>query len=58
MAHVQPVRATIPRRREVLARVGVLEDVRGAAGGASSSEECNEAAWERLIRLQNITRTR
>ena len=32
MAHVQPVRARIPRRREVRARVGVLEDVRGPAG--------------------------
>ena len=32
VAHVQPVRATVPRRRAVRARVGVLEDVLGAAG--------------------------
>ena len=31
-SHVQPVRATVPRRRVLRARVGVLEDVRGAAG--------------------------
>ena len=30
---MQPVRAKVPRRRGVCARVGVLEDVRGAAGG-------------------------
>ena len=37
MAHVQPVRARVPRRRAVRARVGVLEDVRGAAGGRLGS---------------------
>ena len=43
MVHVQPVRATIPRRREVRARVGVLEDVLGAAGdglGSELGDEC------------------
>ena len=29
MAHMQPVRAKVPRRRELRARVGVLENVRG-----------------------------
>ena len=36
MVRVQPVRATLPRRRAVRARMGVLEDVRGAAGGDSA----------------------
>ena len=37
MVHVQPVRARLPRRRAVRARVGVLEDVRGAAGDGLGS---------------------
>ena len=49
MVHMQPVRATVPRRRGVRARVGVLEDVRGAAGEALDSEPCDEPAWERAI---------
>ena len=32
MVHVRPVRAKVPRRRALCARVGVLEDVLGAAG--------------------------
>ena len=40
MAHVQPVRARVPRRRGVRARVGVLEDVRGAAGGRDWESAC------------------
>ena len=32
MAYVRSVRATVSRRRAVRARVGVLEDVPGAAG--------------------------
>ena len=32
VAHVSPVRASVPRRRGVRARVGVLEDLRRAAG--------------------------
>ena len=50
VAHVQPVRAKVPRRRVVRARVGVLEDVRGAAGGGLGSEPGDEPAWERFIR--------
>ena len=38
VGHVQPVRARVPRRRAVRARVGVLEDVRGAAGDGPSSD--------------------
>ena len=37
VAHVQFVRATVPRRRVLRARVGVLEDVRGAAGEGPDS---------------------
>ena len=37
MAHMQPVRATVPWRRVLCARVGVLEDVRGAAGDGPDS---------------------
>ena len=33
VAHVRPLRTDVPRRRGVRALVGVLEDVRGAAGG-------------------------
>ena len=38
VGHVQPVRARVPRRRAVRARVGVLEDVRGAAGDEQGSD--------------------
>ena len=37
MAHVQPVRARVPRRRAVRAGVCVLEDVLGTAGFAHVS---------------------
>ena len=37
--HVQPVRARVPRRRVLRARVGVLEDVLGAAGERLASDE-------------------
>ena len=43
----------VPRRRELRARVGVLEDVRGAAGDGLASEKCNESAWERFIRCNH-----
>ena len=52
VAHVQPVRAKIPRRRDVRARVGVLEDLRGAAREGRASDQRDEAAWERLIRCR------
>ena len=45
---MQPVRATVPRRRAVRARVGVLEDVRGATGGGLCSENGDVFAWERF----------
>ena len=48
MVQVQLVRAMAPRLRGVRARVGVLEDVRGAAGDGSDSDTCNGAARERL----------
>ena len=51
MAHVQPVRATVPRRRTMRPRVGVLEDVRGAAGDGQVAEKCDECAWERFTRF-------
>ena len=53
MVLVQPVRATLPRRREVRARVGVLEDVRGAAGDGLGSALGDERAWERFIRCSS-----
>ena len=44
----------LPRRREVRARVGVLEDVRGAAGGERGSARRDDAAWERFIRGKSV----
>ena len=43
---VQPLRARLPRRRFLCARVGVLEDVRWAAGGGLGSVHDDECAWE------------
>jgi hypothetical protein len=37
VAHVQPMRATLPWRRALRARVGVLEDLSWAAGGGWTS---------------------
>ena len=37
MVLLQPVQATIPRRRSVRARVGVLEDVLGSTGDGRAS---------------------
>ena len=48
--HMWSVRATVPRRREMRARVGVLEDLRGAAGGGRYSVYGNKPAWERFVR--------
>ena len=39
MGHVQSVRARLPRRRGVRARLGVLEDVPWAAGDGRGSED-------------------
>ena len=50
VAHVQPVRATVPWRRVLCARVGVLEDICGAAGEKSDSGPGDEAARKRFIR--------
>ena len=50
MAHVQLVRAKLPRRRAVRARVGVLEDVRGSAGeDLSRRAGAMNRSWERFI---------
>ena len=45
---VCPVQATLPRRRGVRARVGVLEEVRGTAGDVRDSADGNVDAWERF----------
>ena len=50
VGHVQPVRATLPRRRVVRARVGVLEDVRGAAGGETGIGPAMKVLGERFSR--------
>ena len=56
MEQVQPVRAIVPRRRGVRARVGVLENVPGAAGDGQSSE----GRWMlgNGLCVQTTTRTR
>ena len=48
VAHVRSVRAGIPRRRAVRARVGVLEDVHGSTGVALDSEFRDAAAGNGL----------
>ena len=42
----RPVRAKVPWRRLLCPRVGVLEDVRGAAGGGLVSDQRDDAARE------------
>ena len=54
MVLVQPVRARIPRRRGLRAGVGVLEDVRGAAGDGHASEIGDERARGRFIRGKTL----
>ncbi len=49
VAHLQPVQARLSRRRKVRARVGVLEGVRGTAGGGPTSVPGDERAWTRFI---------
>ena len=49
VAHVQPVRAKLPRRRAVRARVGVLEDVCEPAGDELFATRRDEPAWEWFI---------
>ena len=39
VVYLQPVRAGVPWRREVRARLGVLENVPGSTGGQLGSEE-------------------
>ena len=58
VAHVQPVRAKLPRRRVLRARVGVLEDLRGSAGDGLGSGFRDAAAWARFIPCRSLTRTR
>ena len=57
VAHVQPVRATVPRRRGVRARVGVLEDVRGSAGGGPARRMAMTQLGNGLSEA-DLTRTR
>ena len=47
---VRSVRAKVLRRRAMRARVGVLEDVLGAAGEALSSDQRDAGPWERFVR--------
>ena len=49
MGHVRSMRARVPRRRGVCARVGVLVDVRGAAGEGLDSALVDDAAGERFM---------
>ena len=51
---VQSVRAKIPRRRALCARVGVLEDVRGPAGGDWAPMHGDGRAWKRFIRCKTL----
>ena len=48
MGLVWSVRAKVPRRGGVRARVGVLEDLRGPAGDGLRSESRDEPAWGRF----------
>ena len=59
VGNVQPVRATVPWCRALRAQLGVLEGVRGPAGGETllGLLACIQPAWERFIRRQTITRT-
>ena len=52
MVHLRPVRARVPRRRAVRARVVVLEDVLGSAGDGQGSTPCDESAWARFMRCK------
>ena len=46
---------SVSRRRQVRARVGVLEDVRGAAGGPDWPRRiAMSAAWERFIDARHL----
>ena len=58
MVQMQPVRAKIPRRRALRARVGVLEDVRGAAGGGQGSTSLAMTMLGNGLSASNATRTR
>ena len=58
VVHVRPVRATVPRRRAVRARMGVLEDVRGAAGGGPGSVHAMKMLGNGLSRCRTPERGR
>ena len=62
VAHVQPVRARVPRRRAVCARVGVLEDVLGAAGdgrlGVHGDDACLGTVYRRRTPRGRVVRER
>ena len=54
MVLVQSVRARVPWRRRVRARVGVLEDVPGSAGDGLASAVGDDGAWEQFIRCKTV----
>ena len=54
MAHVQLVQATLPWRRALRARVGVLEDIRRAAGNGRGSAPGDLSGRERFIRVRPL----
>mmetsp|Transcript_11129 Transcript_11129/g.30355 ORF Transcript_11129/g.30355 Transcript_11129/m.30355 type:complete len:210 (+) Transcript_11129:420-1049(+) len=54
VAHVHSVRTKSPWRRAVRARVGVLEDVRGAARDGQCPVLRNKRAWGRVIRRKSL----
>ena len=54
VVRVQPVRATVPRRRVLRAWMGLLEDVLGAVGGGPGPGHGNEPAWERFIHCRTL----
>ena len=49
VVHVWPVRARLPRRRGMRARMGLLEDVRGAAGDGPGSAKCDDVLGNGLL---------
>jgi len=52
--HVRHVRAKVPRRRAVRARVGVLEGALGAAGGGPTSAYSDDGARERFTKWRAL----
>ena len=55
--HMRPVQARLPRRREMRARLGLLEDVRGAAGGGRFAGLAIDQLGNGLVRCRSTTRS-